>query len=246
MRENQNAKISLVTIFLIISVIIIVIMGIFMFKFYNEKTEEAKKATELQTQVDSLTNTANNLQEKINNISETINSDSQDKNTDKNTSNNNISFTDEQVKNAISNYLELNGYAHCDSLLDKLAEVGKISYDPSKDDIKDDGNVTTTVKFSDYKKVMLNYVSENEFNKNWTSALSIGENDSGYITKVQGGGGLVTYTIDGITKINDTTYSAKTTATLVDGNNEKNTQNYKFTISTYNNRCVIDSAEELE
>ena len=37
-----------------------------MFKFYNEKTEEAKKATELQTQVDSLTNTANNLQEKIN------------------------------------------------------------------------------------------------------------------------------------------------------------------------------------
>ena len=30
-----------------------------MFRFYNEKTEEAKKASELQTQVDSLTNTAN-------------------------------------------------------------------------------------------------------------------------------------------------------------------------------------------
>lgn len=259
MEKSQNKKISLVAIFLIISIIIIVLMGIFLFRFYNEKIEEAKKATELQTQVNSLTNIVSELQEKMKNASEVINSDSQDttkdnntSTTDNNASNNNIAFTDEQVKNAISDYLELSGYAQCDLILDRLTEIGKISYDHSKDDVKKNGDMITTVKFSDYKKAMLNYVSENEFNRNWTTALFFDESVDGYLIKIQGGGVLRKYTVDELTKINDKTYLANNTRYLakvtvaVDGVDEdKGTQSYKFTISTYNNKCVIDSIEDF-
>lgn len=74
MEEKNVTKISLSTFFLIFSILVIIVMGIFMFKFYNEKNEEVKKSAELQTQVNSLNGTVTNLQEKINSISETINS----------------------------------------------------------------------------------------------------------------------------------------------------------------------------
>ncbi len=48
-------------------------MGIFIYKFYNEKTVETKKSKDLQAQVDSLNRTVSDLQEKINSISETLN-----------------------------------------------------------------------------------------------------------------------------------------------------------------------------
>jgi len=81
MEENKVTKISLSTFFLILSLIIIIVMGIFIYKFYNEKTEATRKSAELQTQVNNLNETVSNLQGKIDNISETINSDNSDENT---------------------------------------------------------------------------------------------------------------------------------------------------------------------
>ncbi len=74
MEEKNVTKIRLSTFFLIFSILVIIVMGIFIFKLYNEKNEEVKKSAELQTQVNSLNSIVANLQEKINNISETINS----------------------------------------------------------------------------------------------------------------------------------------------------------------------------
>ena len=81
MEEKNSVKISLSTFFLILSLIVIIVMGIFMYKFYNEKTEATKKSADLQTQVNSLNGTVNDLQGKINSISDTINSDKSDKDT---------------------------------------------------------------------------------------------------------------------------------------------------------------------
>ena len=74
MEEKNVTKIRLSTFFLIFSILVIIVMGIFIFKLYNEKNEEMKKSAELQMQVNSLNSNVVNLQEKINNISETINS----------------------------------------------------------------------------------------------------------------------------------------------------------------------------
>ena len=74
MEEKKVTKISLSTIFLILAIIAIIVMGIFIYKLNNDKTAEIQKSTELQSQVNSLNDTVSDLQEKITSISETINS----------------------------------------------------------------------------------------------------------------------------------------------------------------------------
>lgn len=240
MEKKKVTKISLSTFFLILALIVIVIMAIFIYQFYNEKIEANEKSAELQIQVGNLNATINDLQGKINNISDTINPNNSIENTTT-TNNKSTLFTDNQVKTALSNYLELRAHANCDMLLENLKEKGKLNYDSSKDTILNDGTVITSIKFSDYKNAMLNYVSESEFEKNWTSSQFFNENSNGYLTKVQGGGGLLVYTVNSITKINDSTYSAKTIAILVGMDNSKEEENFTFTITSYKENCVIDS-----
>lgn len=81
MEEKKATKISLSTFFWILSLTIIIVMGIFIYKFYKEKTEATKKSADLQTQVNSLNETVSDLQGKINSISDTINSGKSDKDT---------------------------------------------------------------------------------------------------------------------------------------------------------------------
>lgn len=238
MEERKVIKINLQTFFLILAIVVIIVMGIFIYKIYNEKTLETKKSAELQTQI-------NNLKGKIDNISETINSNSSIENSNTN-NNSNIAFTDEQVKTALSNFLELRAHLNCDALLKNLTEKGKLKYDYSKETILNDGTIITNIKFSDYKNAMLNYVSENEFEKNWTSTQYFNENSNGYLTKLQGGGGLAVYTVKSITKNDDLNYSAKTTSIVDNDDTMKENENFTFTVKSYNGNCVIDSIKELD
>lgn len=90
---------------------------------------------------------------------------------------------------------------------------------------------------------MLNYVTENEFERNWTSKIDLREDSNGYLTHLQGGGGLRVYTINSITKINDSTYSAKITSIVEDDNTTKLNEEFTFTVKLYNGNCVIDSVK---
>lgn len=253
--EKNVIKISFSTFFLILAVIAIVIMGVFMYKISKDKSAEQQKSNELQSQV-------NNLQEKIDQISNTINSNtinsnntsiSKDNNvnnsntieTSKNNTNNtnNKLLSEEQVKNAIAQYLELQANANCGTPLNLLKEKGKIDYDPSKDTINtSNGVISTNVKFSNYKNAMLNYVTESEFEKNWTSKIGLGENSNGYLTHFQGGGGLRVYTIKSISKIDDTTFYAKTSS-VVEDNEFYEENNYTVKVKSVDGKCVIDSFE---
>ena len=153
----------------------------------------------MQNNIDSLhkeianSNTSNTESDNLNNSTNSAgksNSNSVEKDNSNNTkTNDEISFQDEQVKEAFENYLDLMSYASCDGLLEELTEKGKLNYNSDEDNILDDSTVITKVKFNDYKNAMLNYVSENEFENNWSSTLlGIKENDDGYLTKYQGGG----------------------------------------------------------
>lgn len=239
MEKKKSIKLSVSAFFLLLAIIVIFIMGMFIVKLNVDKSEEIQKATELQAQVNSLNGTINNLQEKINTIAETVNSNTFIQNTT--TNNTSTSFTDDQIKTALANYLELDSHAGCAALLECLTEKGDLNYDSTKDTISnEDGMNVTTIKFSDYKKAMLNYVSENEFEKNWTSSQYISTNDDGYLLRPQGGGGLRVYTIKSISKINDTTYSAKTSSVVNDDEYYED-DTFTFTIKSYNGKCVIDS-----
>ena len=74
MDEKNVTKISLSTLLIIIAIIVIIVMGVFIYKLNNDKTAEIQKSTEFQSQINSLNGTIDDLQGKINNISEIINS----------------------------------------------------------------------------------------------------------------------------------------------------------------------------
>ena len=91
MEEKRVKKISISTFFLILAIIVIIVMGVFIYKLNNDKLIEIQKATELQSKVNSLNGTVSDLQGKIDNISKTINSNNSTNTENKtNTSNNSI------------------------------------------------------------------------------------------------------------------------------------------------------------
>lgn len=73
MEENKAKKISVATVFLVLAIIAIVVMGVFIYKLSNDKNTEIQKSNELQTQVNTLTENVTDLQGKINTILQTIN-----------------------------------------------------------------------------------------------------------------------------------------------------------------------------
>ena len=238
MEEKKTIKISLSTFFLLLALIAIVVMAIFMYKFYDDKKNADEKSSNLENQLSNLNETVKDLNDKISNINNT----NEVSNSNNTTTSQTIAFTDTEVKLALSKFLEVYAESNCDGLFDYFEEHGLLKNVPY-DYIPSENGVTTNVKFSDYKKAMLNYVSEDYFNKGWTSPQNFYENDEGYLVKVQGGGGLVEYTINSISKIDDTTYLANTTAKLVDLDDSTESRMFNFSVSSYNGKCVIDSFE---
>ena len=81
MKEKKVTKISLSTFLLLLSIIAIVIMGMFIYKINNDKATEIQKSIDLQAQVNGLNGTINELQDKINKVSESVSIDDTQKNT---------------------------------------------------------------------------------------------------------------------------------------------------------------------
>lgn len=109
MEEKKVTKISLSTLFLILAIIAIIVMGFFIYKINNDKNAEIKKSTELQSQVNSLNGTVSNLQGKIDSISETINPNSSTK-SEKLKNNNETSSKNETLEEAnITNKINKTG-----------------------------------------------------------------------------------------------------------------------------------------
>ena len=74
----ENKKGSLSTVFLVIAIILIVVMGVLL---YIQKTEADRQITELENNASKLQETINDLQGKIDTISNTINSKDETDNT---------------------------------------------------------------------------------------------------------------------------------------------------------------------
>ena len=86
MEEKKQIKISVSGFFLILAIIVIVVMGYFIYKISTEKTEKENQIANLNNEVSSLQSASRELQGKIDNIANTINSTN---NIENKTSNNN-------------------------------------------------------------------------------------------------------------------------------------------------------------
>lgn len=269
-KEKKTIKISLgaaTVIGLVVIVTIVALVGTIMVLIEKKNKEDknvanntvtntvtkivsdTKEDKEFQKSLDesnantTTTNTVNNTLAENKTV---MNTNSNNTNTTNNVETNTtaVTFTDEQVKKLFSDYLDLYANANCGIPLDALKAKGKIDYDSSKSIIDPNtGEITTNVKFSDYKTAMLNYVTESEFEKNWTSKIHLKADSNGYFTHGPCGGAFTYYTVNSVTKMDNSTYSAKVTAMIENDASTKTNEDYTFTVKSYNGKCVIDTVK---
>ena len=236
MKEKKSISTAILTLFLILALIVIAFMTCYI---YTEKINANREIAILKENANEMQNTINNFQEKIKQLSYSNKIDNS-----VNTTNNNLSFTDEQIKTALSDYLELRGHRDCNGLLKILTIKGVLNYDSSKDietihpNDGTGGYYKTNIKYSDYRNAMLKYVSQTEFERNWNSYYL--EDNDGNLINLSGGGSACIYSIKEIERINDTTYSAKGIP-IVDGIKLSTEEHFIFVITSNNGNCVIDA-----
>lgn len=95
MEEKKSKEGIVLAVLLIICLIVIAVMGYFIFKLNNDKKAAITKTTSLQENYNTLSESANTLQEKIDTISNTINptTTAENSTTNSNTTNSNTSFS---------------------------------------------------------------------------------------------------------------------------------------------------------
>lgn len=236
MEEKKTKKISISTIFLILAIIVIIVMGIFMYNLYDEKSKETEKSSELQTQITALNETIDNLEEKINtisNMSSEINN-SQSNNT---TTNNETKFSNDEIKETLQNYLDLIG-AREGSPVGMLVELGLCNYSDYDNATRTDDNyIKTNIEYSTYKEKMLEYVTEEWFDTNFKNNY---KEQDGILYYFDGGATGMEFEVKDITIKGDyvaQAYIAEVYNINVDGSKELN--NIEFHIANNNGKCVI-------
>ena len=73
MEEKKQMKISMSGFFLILAIIVIAVMGYFIYKISTEKTEKENQIASLNNEISTLKTSSDELQKKIDNIANTIN-----------------------------------------------------------------------------------------------------------------------------------------------------------------------------
>ena len=215
--EEKKVKMSLGTGLCIFIIVILLCVIIGMWYYFNNKKEEmALNYGKTEETVINEKNDSNKTGKK----EELNNSD---------------------ARRIVEDYLELYGASNSSSLLGWLESAGSLDKVEYKNLATNPILMVTNIKFDQYKKAMLNYVSEELFEKEFKREDIYSYIDSdGYLVKATGGGGGASYTITEISKISDLKYNAKATVYYTEADeNEK--ISITFTLKTYNNRYVIDS-----
>lgn len=175
MEEKKTIKISLSTFFLLIAIIIICIMGYFLYKMNSDKSAETNKTAEIQNEVNGEINAVN--ENKTNNISNTINNNESTNTEQKTKIICDIADGDDVIWPTI--YMDENGYVYYNSnynnVTNKEIEYKKI-YDKNNNAVKAnmiilqfptthnqiDPNITCTYTFlTDSKVYQFNYYYDN-------------------------------------------------------------------------------------
>lgn len=261
MKEREPIKINLSTFFLIMAVIIIILMGMYIYKLSNEKTNEQKVANVSGQEVNNSENkneknTTNEFanEQKADNVSEkeVTNAENKDENTipentdndekdskNESKSNKTTVFTDKEIKESIQNYLHLVGV--CEGSPYEMLEMIDLSDTKEYDDseITDDYYKETNIKYSTFKKKMLNYMTEEclkEFSKHAY------KNIDGYLYCFDGGGSGNQMQVDKIKlkdSNSDSVYIAEVYSIAMNGSKSSKPFYEEFGIENNNGKCVI-------
>ena len=144
MEEKKITKISLSTFFLIIAIIVIGVMGYFVYKLNDDKTKATEELNELKNQINNLQSTINNLNTEEKN-STSITTNTTNKNTNQSSANINTDEIGKEIKEKLSDTKGNELYKK--AIFSKPFLSLLIEY---KDTIKD-------IKFSDEEILLLLY-----------------------------------------------------------------------------------------
>ena len=224
MEEKKAIKVSLGTVICIIIIILLIVALFCMWYYYNNISDK------------------NNISATNTNISNTLTSNNVDNNLPKtdnslNNSSNNTSkkFSNEEIKISLQNYLNLIG-AREGSPEDLLVELGLMS-SGTYDTRTSDNYIKTSIKYSDYKSKMLNYVTEEWFNKTFTNYY---KEIDGYLYFFDGGASGMKFEVVNVAikgAYSDSAYIGEVYDIHFD--DSKELLNLEFHIENYNGKCVI-------
>lgn len=158
MEEKNATKISLSTFFLILAIIVIIVMGIFIYNLNNDKNIEIQKVANLNNEVSSLQSTVNNLNEKINDVSTIVNN-SNNSNT---ISTNSVNTSNSNIVNNISTSTSSTKYIEMTEAMYKKYSTSPYSF--RIQEMIDNKNGTITIKGRVYKEIELLSITKEQYN----------------------------------------------------------------------------------
>ena len=221
--ENKKSNVS--TIFSVIAVILIIVMGALL---YMQKTESDRQIAELENNASKLQETINNLQSKIDSISNTINSNTEEDTT--------INFTEKEIKDILQMCLNIES-ARTNGPGTVLYTLGFYKRDEGSNNEKNaekTGFVKTPIKYNDFKDAMLKYMTEECYQNQWDELY---ENEDGDLCYDNVGATGVGYKVNSIKKVGEG-YTANVTASS-EGPDSEVTVNFEID----DNKCVVKSYE---
>lgn len=150
-------------------------------------------------------------------------------------------LTNNLVQQQSKSYFDFK-FTNPSSILSELSKQGLITYNSAQNIIDPEGKAAylTQVRFEDYKAAMLNYVSEQLFEKDFKNMFK--QNSNGYITLPNVGGVPPKIDVLNVSKQSENTYLIKTKMTVESIKYERNVD-YNVSIVRQNNIYVIDSIE---
>ena len=247
MEEKGPIKISLSTFLFLLFIVIVVIgiMGYVIYKLQSDKQLAGDRTIELSDQVSILENTVKDLQEIVNDTSDTITVSNYVTETKSNSSDEEITetedvsttktFSEKEIKDAIQNYLDIVGALE-GSPIGLLTKLNMGRYTAGREN-EGDNYLKTDIKYSEYKAKMLNYMTEEWFENNYTELL---KNEDGYVSIFDGGATGMVFEVKDITlkgDYSDSSYIADIDIVNLDDSREQD--NIEFHIENYNGKCVI-------
>ncbi len=240
MENKQRIKMNLLIIFLILAIIVIAVMSFFVYGLYNNvKTANSR--------VDSLNNQISELKDKVNNYSqdniETDNNQA-DLNEQQYAQENpkKDDYSIEEITEVLQTYLNLEG-AFSGSPLDLLYELGYNSIDITKR--AEDNYIKTNIKYNEFKNKMLNYMSEDLFNRfnTFIDIKNCYKNVNGYLYFIDSGATGHGHKVQNVEFKSNNSYVGKVYYIWVTGEKSDEVYDFNFTISSNNGKCIINTID---
>ncbi len=239
MENKQRIKISLLTIFLIVAIIAIAVMSFYIYEL-NNNVEIAN------SKVESLNNKISELKDEVDISQKNIDTDNSNDNLNEQTSTQENKkqedYSIEEITQVLENYLNLEG-AFSGGPLDLLSELGYKSIDTTNR--AEDNYIKTNIKYNEFKDKMLNYMSEDLFNRfnTYVDIKNCYKNVNGYLYFIDSGATGHEHKVKNVEFKSNNNYVGKVYYIDVTGESSDEVYNFNFTISSNNGKCIINTID---